>query len=150
VRADLEALLDPMLFEIKKKSTGTPSRNFRESLESSSAVSMRKVTADFDHAKCLCLSDFSANTADSKVLCTETVCTLNMGATLLAVIITLMTVLYTSASNIDEQCQVHDERKITCSCIGSKVLIKRLHIKSRYCIHGFSLPLCEMAFVYVP
>jgi len=81
--------------------------------------------------KGLCLSDFSASIAVGEVLCAGTGHTLNMGATLLAVIIALTAALYASASNINEQCQVHDERKITCSCIGSKVLIKRLHVKSR-------------------
>ncbi|EZA57008.1 hypothetical protein DMN91_006897 [Ooceraea biroi] len=43
-----------------------------------------------------------------------------MGATLLAVILTA--VLSASASNISEQCQVHNERRITCSCIGNEEL----------------------------
>lgn len=41
-----------------------------------------------------------------------------MGATLLAVI--LIAALSATANNISEQCQVHNERRITCSCIGNE------------------------------
>lgn len=42
----------------------------------------------------------------------------NMGTTLLAVILTAA--LSAAANNISEQCQVHNERRITCSCIGNE------------------------------
>lgn len=43
-----------------------------------------------------------------------------MEATLFAVV--LAAVLFASADYINEQCQVHDGRRITCKCIGNEVL----------------------------
>jgi len=59
------------------------------------------------------------STIDGEILCADTTCTLNMGMTLLAVI--FIVVLFATANNINEQCQVHNERWITCNCIGNEV-----------------------------
>ncbi|KYM88543.1 hypothetical protein ALC53_03026 [Atta colombica] len=58
------------------------------------------------------------STIDGEILCADTTCTLNMGMTLLAVI--FIVVLFATANNINEQCQVHNERWITCNCIGNE------------------------------
>ncbi|XP_011635137.1 uncharacterized protein LOC105425861 [Pogonomyrmex barbatus] len=49
---------------------------------------------------------------------TQIYCIFNMGTTLLVVILTAA--LSATANNINEQCQVHNERRITCNCIGNE------------------------------